>query len=256
MTRLITLVINLDRSTERLSQARQRLDAAEIGFSRVAAADMLGKAPETEPLYDPARAMRFFGRPLTGGEVGCFKSHINCAHRFLASDADFALVLEDDVALRTDAATTLGRLVDWLATGNVPPFDLINMGRAQGPFARPLTQVADRQLCHAFYFPTTTTALMWSRPGAERFLAAADAIYAPVDHFLRKWCCATGRGLAFAQPPFYASGVASEIDRDTAAGARKDFRRGPTYYLRETQRQSRNYLNAWAHQRAHREGSL
>ncbi len=134
--------------------------------------------------YDRSRALRFYGRALTGGEIGCYLSHIGCARRFLASGAAFGLEIEDDVAARRGSVEVVHQLIDWLKSHPEIAWDVINLGKAPKKFRTPLVSLADRTLFHAYYFPTSAFALLWSRDGATRFLAVAEQIYAPVDHIL------------------------------------------------------------------------
>lgn len=234
-------VINLDGSSERMDAARKDLEAAGIQFRRLSAVDGRGKSAHDFPEYDSARAVGFYGREMTGGEIGCYKSHILAAENFLSSGAAYGLVLEDDVTLPSDAQDILdGALA---ALDRQPGWYLVNLGRAPHKIYRKGEAFGRYSLCRAFYFPVTTTALLWSREGAESFLATRGHIFAPVDHFFRRWCCEHGRGYALDPAPFISADNGSDID--AAPQVRKRIRRTPGYFWAEFRRQSRNYLNAY-----------
>lgn len=99
-------LINLDRAQERLQRMQAKCAAAGLSFERVAAVE---GASLTFPCAEfDARSYRYLhGRRVIPAEVGCYLSHVECARRLLASDAEHALILEDDVAFPPDFARLL-----------------------------------------------------------------------------------------------------------------------------------------------------
>ena len=104
MSGLATFLINLDGSDDRLAGATALLNGIGLPFERLAAFDGRGIPADRLPDYDPQECRRRFGRHLSGGEVGCYQSHLAAARRFLASDARFGLVLEDDLGVTAQTA--------------------------------------------------------------------------------------------------------------------------------------------------------
>lgn len=98
MPELQTFVINLDRSTDRLERISQRLQQLGLPFTRVSAVDgrQLGERERGEAI-DEATFQRLHGMTSLPGELGCYLSHVKVMHAFLATDAEAALILEDDV---------------------------------------------------------------------------------------------------------------------------------------------------------------
>ena len=97
--------------------------------------------------------------------------------------------------------------------------DLVNLGKAPRRFFSKAEDLpAGGAPVWAHYFPVTTTAILWSRQGAERFVSTGDTIYAPLDHFFRRWLSVSGRGLATIPPIFSPSGAESELDDEGGAG--------------------------------------
>lgn len=98
---LAVFLINLDRASDRLLAMQHTLSRMGFQFERVPAVD--GAALEF-PIADfDDFAFRFkHGRWCNPAEVGCYLSHIECARRLLASNGEFALVLEDDLAFPDD----------------------------------------------------------------------------------------------------------------------------------------------------------
>jgi glycosyl transferase family 25 len=98
---LAVFLINLDRAGDRLLAMQHKLRDMGFRFERVPAVD--GAAMEF-PIPDFNEfAFRFkHGRWRNAAEVGCYLSHIECARRLLATNSEFALVLEDDLAFPDD----------------------------------------------------------------------------------------------------------------------------------------------------------
>lgn len=232
MNRLDVQLINLDGSDARLASATAALNAAGLPFRRLPAYDGRGKRPEDLPLYDPAATRRRFGRLLTGGEIGCFLSHLEAARQFLDTQAEYGLVLEDDLSIRSsDAAKALSRLTEVLAGMTARPLWWIgNLGRAAPEvFTQLETLTPGHVLVRAHLFPVTTTAVLWSREGAAAFLRDARVIDMPVDQWLRCWATAADTGLAINPAMFGTSGASSEIDATVSRS--KSVRRGPRYAI-------------------------
>lgn len=225
MTRLDVQLINLDGSDVRLARATAALQSAGIPFRRLPAFDGRGKRPEDLPLYDPAAALRSFGRKLTGGEIGCFLSHLEAARQFLQSGADYGLVLEDDADIPAGASEILTRLLDELdRVSTAAPWWVGNLGQTTRRVISPIAEIgSSHRLVRAHYYPLLTTAVLWSREGAGAFLRDSPNIAMPVDQFLRHWASRSDKGLALDAPLFPPLDVASELDQD---GSRRRLRAG------------------------------
>lgn len=249
-----TLLINLDRSPERLASIRPQIEAAGLGFERVPAVDGSKLGGAALEVHDRERAVRHFGRPLTTGEIGCYLSHVECARRFVASGEPSCLVLEDDAVPADDAGAFVKALADWLDNESGLDWDIVNLGKQPKRMHTKRTVLAGRAVYSAHYYPTGTAALLWSRRGATAFLKAHGRISAPIDHYLRSWCCRRDGGVAVAPRPFVPRGAGSTID--AVPGERTAFAHNHRlgWALRhvagEFRRQGANYVNAWRHQRA------
>jgi len=171
-----TIVINLDRDSERLAHMRRELDAADIKFSRFAAIEG-ARLPEHLQSY-------FEGcRTLSPGEIGCYASHLDIC--CMIADGRLPsplLVLEDDIALVSGFAETVRRLVQVLPAG----WDIV---RLSYPTKRATVHVASLTPAHELVrytqVPTSTGAYLISRSGARKFLAARKREL-PVDIDLRR----------------------------------------------------------------------
>lgn len=111
MERLKTWVINLDRAPERLARIRGQLERLGLPFTRLSAVDARQMTPAQKALLDEAAYRRKHGMAPVWGELGCYLSHVAVMRAFLAGDAEFALVLEDDVLLHDSLPAVLQGLM-------------------------------------------------------------------------------------------------------------------------------------------------
>lgn len=89
-----TLIINLDRSVERMESMRRLAMDLGLDYERVPAVD--GAAVDAEIRCRQRETAVF---PPSDGELGCFLSHWLCWKKIAEGDDDVVLVLEDDVVL-------------------------------------------------------------------------------------------------------------------------------------------------------------
>lgn len=229
------LLINLDRSTERLARMTRRLNDAGLEFERVAAVDGATALSRGVAAYRAPDAKAYLGRALLPGEIGCYLSHIEAARRFVKSGSPWGLVLEDDARVPPDLADVVKEIVAVLPAD----CDIVNLSR---PARRRSTPVAGSTvLRRAHYYPVTTTALLWSRAGAIQFLRDASPIRMPIDVFLQAWACKSGRGFAFVEPPVPADESASVINRPRNSRTAANRVR---YFTRRIERMIRNHRYA------------
>lgn len=210
----VVYLINLDGSDNRLASAQTQLKQAKVAFERVSAFDGRGKELSDFDFVDQSRMWTYLGRRLSGGEVGCYLSHVDCVKRFLSSDADICIVLEDDLHIpHPSFMNTLLETVRFLPDR----WQIINFGNQKNKIYTPLKKFRvdsfESTLVKAHYFPMTTTGICWSREGAEAFLHDAFPIFVSVDRFLRHWQTRKGRGYCFMPPLVNTTGAESDISR-------------------------------------------
>ncbi len=196
----LTYLINLDGSDQRLESATKQLDDIGWAFERVAAYDGRGKALSDFIDYDDQQTRKNLGRSLLSAEIGCYLSHYKCAEQFLQTDADFLVVLEDDMTLSTDFKTIVTETLDFLYANpkSADPgssWHLINLAAKKKKLAKDIASFDEHTLWHAYYFPIRGLGLIWSRKGAEAFIKVAKPITMPVDIFFQKWLSHNGKGL-------------------------------------------------------------
>ncbi|MDR1816972.1 MAG: DUF3413 domain-containing protein [Puniceicoccales bacterium] len=108
---LPVLVINLDRSPERLAKIGARLAELGVAWERLPAVDGREFANGTLPEnYSPALNRARYHRELNAGEIACFLSFRKAWRTILEKKWDGAVVLEDDAVLSDDFPAALAAL--------------------------------------------------------------------------------------------------------------------------------------------------
>lgn len=136
----------------------------------------------------PEAQIARFGRVLTGGEIGCFKSHLQALESFDAPGApDWLLVLEDDVWIDPDL--DLAGLIAVLEAEEIGYLRLFQRTHVPG---WPVIQLGPRQIVYLATDPYGTQAYLISRRAAARFrrhlARTGNRIVRPVDdEFGRFW---------------------------------------------------------------------
>ncbi|OSP55045.1 hypothetical protein BV911_09455 [Pseudoruegeria sp. SK021] len=224
-----------------------------LEFRRLTAVDGRGQPPNANRLYTAYRAWLWFGRPLSGGEVACFQSHLNAAQTFLDSNHRVGVVLEDDAHLKPGAKQGFNALMKWLERQETDEWDLIHLSRSlkRTEFTTPLATIpsgaAHLTLCHAHDFPLSTSALIWSRAGAAWFVNRTHHISGTVDNVLRTDMAVRGRGLCLVDPLFFTTGAVSEISGSAEDKATQHKERdGKSWWFKRRSRERGTYRRRWA----------
>ncbi|TGQ87067.1 glycosyltransferase family 25 protein [Mesorhizobium sp. M8A.F.Ca.ET.208.01.1.1] len=98
------LVINLDRSPERLAHMTAEFARIGIGFERV---DGIDARQHPDLVLQPQHAIHAI-RPLSGSEIACLHSHRACWTIIAKGDAPYGVVFEDDMVFSGKAGALLG----------------------------------------------------------------------------------------------------------------------------------------------------
>ena len=186
---MLRLLINLDRSTDRLSEVTKRLNDLKIPFERVSAVDGCDLSQSTiESLTYPINHFETkvrFTRALTPGEIGCFLSHIKCWKKLASSTEKWALILEDDIQISTFARKYL---IDdnWLPS-DIKICQLSNLVPQQNGKIAEQPRKIDNFL--SIVRPSApiflgTQAYFISKEFATRAIELSLKLPAPVDNFL------------------------------------------------------------------------
>lgn len=105
-------VINLPSSTERRQCIKERFRAIGIAPAFFDAIDGRSFDVANHPNYAPLRRRLFFGKDLTGGEIGCLLSHRAVFQKMIDQNNEHAAVFEDDAVLAPDFPNVVHALMN------------------------------------------------------------------------------------------------------------------------------------------------
>lgn len=158
------VVINLDRSPERLEAFRAQADGLGFDFERLSAID--------------ARSLTRARGRMTPGEIACFESHRLAWRRLVDSGEPWLTVFEDDVRLASPIAPLL-RAHDWIPSGT----DLVKLEtfEARTKVSPRGVAVAGTALHRLHATHCGCAGYVLSRRAAQRLLKASEDFVRPVD---------------------------------------------------------------------------
>ena len=218
MKRLRTWVINLDRAPERLKRISEQLNRLALPFERLAAVDARLLTGADQAALDAPAYHRKHGMTPLPGELGCYLSHHRAIGRFLASEAEFALVLEDDVVLHDSLPAVLHGLLR-----HPGRWDMVKLSAVHSGTPVPVLQVASgHHLAVMLSRCTGSSAYLINRSAARAFAAGLLPMSLPFDHvFDQGWRFKLKTRLVTPPPCGHDDLVASSIS--AAGGASRKF---------------------------------
>jgi glycosyl transferase family 25 len=177
---MISLLINLDRSPERLAYFTAQAQRCGLAFERLAAVD--GRAL-SQAEQAAAVAPRFEFQPINAGEIGLFMSHRRAWQRIVDSGQAYGAVFEDDVVLAQALPQVLAAIAQAAPPGDVVKLETTGRAVVLGDAALALGEGGQAlQRLHSWH--GGTAAYVVSRAGALRLLAATDPLADPVDQVM------------------------------------------------------------------------
>jgi len=178
MNQLQTWVINLDRATERLQRISTQLARLQLPFTRLPAVDARALTPAQRALLDEPGYHRKHGMTPVLGEVGCYLSHVEVMRLFLASSADYALVLEDDALLHDTLPAVLQGLMQ-----HPERWDMVKLSAVHSGTPVPVMTVAPgHQLAVMLSRCTGSSAYLMNRRAATAYAQGLLPMSLPYDH--------------------------------------------------------------------------
>ena len=176
------LLINLDRSADRLQRCTPLLDGLGLPWQRVPGVEgsRLPASQLAQLNPHPTRRGEWY-RPLTPGEIGCFLGHMAAWRRIVEQGLACGLVLEDDFA--PEEGFTPERLAALMDTAD--QWDVVKLTRLGR--GAPLRQMLPHGvgLYGRGRGPIDGTAYLVSARGARKLLQAREHILRPVDFDLK-----------------------------------------------------------------------
>lgn len=245
-----TYLINLDGSTARLASATAQLQAVGWPFERYSAYDGRGKNIHDFENYDDRQARKLLGRSLLNSELGCYLSHYGCVEKFLQTDADYLVVLEDDLRINNHFAPVLHEFLRHLHAQKNLEWHVINLAAKKNKISKEIFRAHGCALVRAYYFPIRGLGLVWSRSGAREFVELARHPCLPVDIFFQNWLTKNGKGLSVWPPLVRPAGLDSDILGTVATqgiARKKKEDRDFSFFLKKQIRLVKNNFFACAH---------
>lgn len=174
-------LINLDRSTDRLSFVKQYIDQLNMDVQRVSAVDgRLLDEDDVQKICDYERFKQLFNMLPERGTIGCSLSHEKVWNQFLKSNFEFALVFEDDVVFDPiELKKCLEEVIKHKFLWDIVSFEMNHRGMP----------VKVTELCDDKFLSVYLTSVKHSgcyiinRRAAKKLLDKFYPIIMPLDHY-------------------------------------------------------------------------
>lgn len=174
--KLQTYLINLDRAKERLVLMENEFLKSEISFIRISAVDARNLDKKTYNISNK------YDRNLVPGEIGCYLSHIRALEKFLNSENEFALIIEDDAILSDNFKETIE-----IAISNYTKLAIKHQWDVLKLFNGKRRNIKIEKLSNSHFIgacgtsiPITTIAAIWTRNAAQKFLSKVKKNEIPI----------------------------------------------------------------------------
>jgi glycosyl transferase family 25 len=146
---------------------KKEFEKCNISFQRIDAVDAKDLRPTDYIINNK------YDRDLLPGEIACYLSHIKTLRTFLQTDRNFALIIEDDGMLPVDLKNSIEEtLAQYENLSKKHQWDVLKLNSRR-------RYIEIQKVEKTPYFigacgtsiPITTIAAIWTRKGAEKFLA-------------------------------------------------------------------------------------
>lgn len=166
---VIYLCINLPWAEERrgsITAQAQRLGLNVQFVEAIAGRDLTSDVPE----YDKKKRSKAYTYDLSRNEQACMLSHIKALKTFLASDAEYAVIMEDDAMMADNIDAGVHELIDHLQGWETAKLYTDDGGKLyplgdKGNVGSNLRAVFPKKLVWVL------VGWLWTRTGAEKLLA-------------------------------------------------------------------------------------
>lgn len=202
------LLINLDRSPDRLSATGAHLAGHGIRFTRLPAVEGKLVSLPVEGI-DPSAYRRCHGRTIRPGEVGCYLSHMKAMRTFLATPHRYCVILEDDATVAPGGKSA----VDALVAADLAGFDIVRLQLRRKGIGATVARLASGHRVRVMATRMTgSVAYILTRAAASRYLDRLLPLVVPYDHAFDR-ALHLGLKIGFADPaPFVPAVTASTIE--------------------------------------------
>lgn len=159
------LVINLDRSPERLAFMQAQADRIGFDIDRIPGVDGLNVPPELANYFTHIQK----NKPpiIADGAVGCYASHLRAYQRIQDAGAPCGLVLEDDVQLPDNLPEVLDEILHSLPAG----WDFVHLAHRPTRAVKPLVALSSgAAIVRYSRIPPNAAGYLMSAAGAAKLL--------------------------------------------------------------------------------------
>lgn len=175
---IIYLAINLPDSVERRQNIIRQGKNSNIDIQIVEAVSGKTLTPEQRSMYDEKKRESIYLSHLTPNEQACMHSHLKALQTLVDSDADYAVVMEDDAILEPNFKVGIDFLIE-----SVPGWEcckLYTNGSKLYSLCPPIPN-APVQPIFPKKLPWGAIAYLYSRVGAEKILAHSETFFMAAD---------------------------------------------------------------------------
>lgn len=170
-------VINMKTSKARREKIKARLDALELPFEFFDAIRGADLDYKNAAYYNRAKRLKYFGRDLLPGEIGCLLSHRGVYEKMVEDNVDVALVLEDDVTIADDFKATLENIMQ-----QEKNWDVLRFLGNKKPFSKGYRKLEAIDARHNFVRIPTVPG------GAYGYILTLNAAKKLIEHTQSNWC--------------------------------------------------------------------
>jgi len=169
-------IINLPRHAERRQIMKTRLQEIGLTYEFIDGVDGKTLSPDDLISYDRQKRLRYFGRDLQPGEIGCLLSHRKIFQKMVDEQLSHAVILEDDVIFEAEFPAVLQALLT-----TPVPWDVIRFLGSEKIYARGCRKIAP--LAGHYQLARLPTA----PGGAHGYLMSQKAAQVMLRHMQRNW---------------------------------------------------------------------
>jgi glycosyl transferase family 25 len=186
LEKLPVIVINLDRSPERLASMARQLGKQAVPWERFPAIDARNLGPELSAAgYSPVLNRRQYHVSLNPGEVACFASHRHAWQLILEQGWGAAVILEDDAVLAERFSAALAMLAGnrnrWSAV------KLHNYNRRRLISSTLLDEIGEWTIGDYLKIPNCTTGYAIAAAAAAQLFEKTQEFGCPIDVTMQYW---------------------------------------------------------------------
>ena len=175
-------VINLPANMSRLKRISEQLDQMGLAWKLFEAVDGKQEYDSLIKQADPIAYAQNMGSPILPGKLGVYASHTSLWREFIASDYDYALILEDDVIFHEDFLESLDAAYEARSHWDIVRFNCV---RAKLPISQGLV---GRWSLNAYVGPFTgNAAYLISKRTASSLLQKIWPQTRALDHELNRF---------------------------------------------------------------------